>query len=402
MPAMAPRRLTFVRAAVALCAASALLPALAAAHSVAAPATPDPAWWAPRARLLTLTAAPERPAAARFADGLVGWGLLGPGAVTVHPGGPGGHYAALRDNTTLETPPLAVGRSEQVVLVTARAPVGSPLMHVSALAADGTTHVLGDLTPTASWDTFAFNATGLGGQIVRLLLDPVMGHTDAVDLARVGETEQVAPGMTLVRGAARRATGPPAGALLTVGGGPFQLRTALFSLPPDAATISVWIRGLSGRRPSVVLSAGSRRLGAAVAGRVWRAVRVPVASLRGRRIALTIASGDATGLQLAFIGTVQRAPLLHVKRFVAARPESPPGSPIGVVVTGSRALVGVRVALEQRRGSAWHRIGLAKLKSTGSRARLTVKLPRRATVRAVFTGNEAVAAGVSPVRTRHA
>jgi len=399
---MAPPRLTILRAAVALCAASSLLPALASARNSAAPAAPDPSWWAPGARLLALTTAPTHPAAARFAGGLAGWGLLGPGAVTVRVGGPGGHYAALRDNTTLETPPLAVGRGEQVVLVTARAPVGSPLVHVTALTADGTSHVLGDLDPTPSWDTFAFNATGLTGQSVRLLLDPVMGRQDAVDLARVGESEQVAAGVTLVRGAARRGTGPPAGALLTAAGGPFELRTASFTLASDASTVSVWIRSISGRRPSVVLGAGTRRLGDAVAGPTWRPVRVPVAALRGRRIALTIASDDSTGLQLAFIGTVQRAPLLHVRKFVAPAKDAPPGSPIGVVVTGSRALVGVRVALEQRRGSVWHRVGLAKLKSEGARARLTVKLPRRATVRAVFTGSEAVAAGVSPVRTRHA
>jgi hypothetical protein len=399
---MAPPRLTILRAAVALGAASSLLPALATAGSTAAPFAPDPSWWAPRARMLAPTTAPTRPAAARFAGGLAGWGLLGPGAVAVRVGGPGGHYAALRDNTTLETPPLAIGRGEQVVLVTARAPVGSPLVHVTAVAADGTSHVLGELDPTASWDTFAFNVAGLTGQSVRLLLDPVMGRQDAVDLARVGESEQVVAGMTLVRGAARRATGPPAGALLTAAGGPFELRTALFTLASDASTISVWIRSISSRRPSVVLSAGMRRLGDAVAGPTWRPVRVPVGALRGHRVALTIASGDSSGLQLAFIGTVQRAPSLHVKRFVAPAKGAPPGSPIGVVVTGSRALVGVRVALEQRRGSAWHRIGLAQLKGEGARARLTVKLPRRATVRAVFTGSEAVAAGVSPVRTRQA
>ena len=55
-----------------------------------------------------------------------------------------------------------------------------------------------------------------------------MGRQDAVDLARVGESEQVAAGMTLVRGAARRAVGLPAGALLTAGAGPFELRTATF------------------------------------------------------------------------------------------------------------------------------------------------------------------------------
>ena len=63
------------------------------------------------ARLLALSAAPSRPAVARFATGLAGWTLLGPGAVTVRAGGPGGHYAALRDNTTLETPPLAGRRA---------------------------------------------------------------------------------------------------------------------------------------------------------------------------------------------------------------------------------------------------------------------------------------------------
>jgi hypothetical protein len=399
---MASRRLLFLGAAVVACAVAGALPAAASARASAAPVAPDPAWWAPRARLLTLTAAPSRPADARFASGLAGWTLLGPGGVSVRMGGPGGHYAALRDNTTLETPPLAIGLAQQVVLITARAPVGSPLLHVTALSADGTPHVLGDLRPSASWDTFAFNAAGLAGQSVRLVLDPVMGRQDAVDLARVGESEQVAAGMRLVRGAARRAVGLPAGALLTASGGPFELRTGLFSLAADAMTVSVWIRGIAGQRPSVTLSAGGRRLGNAIAGKTWRPVRMPVAALRGRRIALTVASTDATGLQLAYVGTVQRAPALRVRRFVPAAPDAPPGSPIGVVVAGSRALVGVRVALEQRRGTTWRRVGMGKLKRTGARVKLMVKLPRRASVRAVFTGSEAVAAGVSPVRTRRA
>jgi hypothetical protein len=402
MPGMASRRLPFLCALVVACAVVSILPIAAAARSAAAPSAPDPSWWAPRARLLTVTAAPARPPAGRFAGGLTGWTLLGPGAVSVRAGGPGGHYAAVRDNTTLETPPLTVAAAQQVLLVTARAPVGSPLVHVSALLADGQARALGDLVPTASWDTYAFNAAGLAGQSVRLVLDPVMARQDAIDLARVGESEQVAAGMTFVRGAARRAIGPPAGALLTASPGPFQLRTARFTVAPDAVTVSVWIRGIGGRRPGIALSAGSRSLGTAIAGKLWRAVRVPVAALRGRSVTLTIASSDADGLQLAYIGTVQRSPGLHVRRFVAAKKGSPPGSPIGVVVTGSRILVGVRVALEQLRGSAWQRVGLAKLKPEGARARLTVKLPRHAVVRAVFTGSEAVAAGVSPVRTRKA
>ena len=131
-------------------------------------------------------------------------------------------------------------------------------------------------------------------------------------------------------------------------------------------------------------------------------MRVPVAALRGRRVALAITSADATGLQLAYVGTVQRAPALRVRRFVPADPDAPPTAPVGVVVTGSKALAGVRIALEQRRGAAWHRVGTARLERKGARAVLKVKLPKRAVVRAVFTGSEAVAAGVSPVRTRRA
>ena len=399
---MASRRLPYPRAVAAACMAAGALTTAGTAPGASPPSPPDPAWWAPNARLLVQSAAPSRPLAARFGTGLTGWTLLGPGAVTVRTGGPGGHYAALRDNTTLETPPLAIGPAQQVVLISARAPVGSPLVHVTALAVDGAAHPLGDLRPSASWDTFAFNAAGLTGQTVRLVLDPVMGRQDAVDLARVGESEQVAAGMTLVRGAARRAVGLPAGALLTAGAGPFELRTGLFRLAGDAATISVWIRGIAGLRPSVTLSAGKRTLGSAIAGRSWHAVRVPVAALRGRRVSLSVASNNAMGLQLAYVGTVQRAPALRVRRFLPAEPGSPAGAPIGVVVTGSLALAGVRVTLEQRRGAAWQRVGAALLKRKDARVKLTLKLPPRATVRAVFGGSEAVAAGTSPVRTRRA
>ncbi len=399
---MASRRLPFPRAVALACATAAALTVAAQGGAGAAPALPDPSWWAPRARLLTLTAAPTRPPAARFAAGLAGWSLLGPGAVTVRVGGPGGHYAALRDNTTLETPPLTVSPQQQVVLVTARAPVGAPLLHVSAVLPDGTPLPLGDLRPAASWDTYAFNAAGIAGQTVRLVLDPVMGRLDAVDLARVGESEQVAAGMRLVQGAARRAVGLPAGALLTASAGPFELRTGLFRVASDAATVSVWIRGIGGLRPSIALSAGGRPLGGAVAGPKWRAVRVPITALRGHRVSLSVASADASGLQLAYVGTVQRSPALRIVRFVRPPPTAPPGSRVGVVVAGSHALAGVRVSLEQRRGPVWKRIGAGTLKLAGARMKLMLKLPRHAAVRAVFTGSEAVAAGVSPVRTRRA
>jgi hypothetical protein len=399
---MASRRLPYLRAIAACCAACGVSASSTDAPAAMQAAPADPSWWAPDARLLASGAPPSRPLAARFGAGLTGWTLLGPGAVGVRTGGPGGHYAALRDNTTLETPPFRITRAQQVVLITARAPVGSPLLHVTAVGTGGAIHVLGDLRPNASWDTFAFNATGLGGQNVRLVLDPVMGRQDAVDLARVGESEQVAAGMTLVRGAARRASGLPAGALLTAGAGPFELRTGTFQLARDAATISVWIRGLAGLHPGITLRAGSRVLGSAIASKSWRAVRVPVAALRGRRVALSVASDNATGLQLAYVGTVQRAPALRVRRFLPPAADAPAGAPVGVVVTGSRALAGVRVTLERRHGAIWQRVGAAHLRSGDARAKLTVRLPARATVRAVFGGSEAVAAGTSPVRTRRA
>ena len=117
--------------------------------------------------------------------------------------------------------------------------------------------------------------------------------------------------------------GLPAGALLTASPGPFELRTAAFSLAGDAATISVWIRGIGGLRPTVALSAGKRALGTAIAGKSWHAFRVPVAALRGRRVSLSVASANAAGLQLAYVGTVQRAPGLRVRRFVPAAPMRP-------------------------------------------------------------------------------
>ena len=116
-----------------------------------------------------------------------------------------------------------------MLLITARAPVGSPLAaRHGDDGADGSPHVLGDLRPTASWDTFAFNAAGLTGQDVRLVLDPVMGRAGR-RRSRARGGERAGRGRhALVRGAARRAGGLPAGALLTASAGPFELRTGAF------------------------------------------------------------------------------------------------------------------------------------------------------------------------------
>ena len=266
--------------------------------------------------------------------------------------------------------------------------------------------MLGDLRPTASWDTFAFNAAGLAGRDVRLMLDPVMGRADAVDLARVGESEQVAAGMRLVRGAARRAVGAAGGRAADGRRRPVRAahRDASASRS-DAATVErLDPRHRRAAPAASTLSAGGRTLGSAIAGKSWRAVRVPVAALRGRRVALTVASADATGLQLAYVGTVQRAPALHVRRFVPAEPDAPPGQPDGRRGDRARARSPACAStLEQRAGSGPGSASApATLKVKGARVVLKVKLPRRAAVRAVFTGSEAVAAGTSPVRTRRA
>src|SRR5690349_15964352 len=131
---MASRRLPHLRALGVACAAACSACVVAPGLAATPPAAGDPAWWAPNARLLKQTTLPSRPVEARFAAGLSGWTLLGPGAVGVRSGGPGGHYAALRDNTTLESPPLTIVPGQQVVLISARAPVGSPLLHVAAVS----------------------------------------------------------------------------------------------------------------------------------------------------------------------------------------------------------------------------------------------------------------------------
>ena len=168
--------------------------------------------------------------------------------------------------------------------------------------------------------------------------------------------------MTLVRGAARRAAGPPAGALLTASGGPFELRTGLFTLATDAATVSVWMRGHLGTAAERRAERGGAR---ASAPRSQARPGAPCAcrsrSLRGHRVALTIASADATGLQLAYIGTVQRRPALHVQRFVAARPGSPVAARSASSSQARARSIGRahRARAASRRLVASHRLGQA-------------------------------------------
>ena len=136
---MASRRLPCLRAAVAACARRRRALAGAATAFAAAPAlAPDPSWWAPNARLLKQSALPSPPGRRALRHG--------PGGLDTARARRG-HGARRRSGRPLRRPARqhdardAAARpsstAQQVVLVSARAPVGSPLVHVTALGADG-------------------------------------------------------------------------------------------------------------------------------------------------------------------------------------------------------------------------------------------------------------------------
>ena len=338
------------------------LPAAAAALAGRRPPAPDPSWWAADARLLVA----ERSALATAsphasAPGSAGWSTAGPG---------GRHRARRRPGRPLRGAPrqhhardatAAVARAQQVLLITARAPVGSPLLHVTALGADGVAHVARRPPPDGELGHVRVQRGG-----------PRAGSGPAHARPRDGAAGR---GRSRARGGERAGRGrhaprarrraprrrPPGGR--APDGRRRPVRAAHGHVPrcaSDAATISVWIRGIAGLRPSVDAECGRAlaRLARSPARR-GGPVRVPVAALRGRRVALSVESKDATGLQLAYVGTVQRAPALRVKRFVPAAPDAPAGESDRRRGDRLAALAGVRVTLEQRRGAAWQRVGAA-------------------------------------------
>ena len=190
------------------------LVALALAPAAAA-APPDPRWWAPNATLLATPAPPGAgPANADFARALAGWTLVGAGHVSGRTGGPGGHYAAIRDNTTLVSSPWRVPATAQVMTLDVRTIYGRGALRVLARQPARPDVLLGVLEPGPSWGRRALNAAPVAGRRVQLVLDPVIPFTDGIDVARVGRTEQVAPGYALTRGAARRLAGGPGGRTL--------------------------------------------------------------------------------------------------------------------------------------------------------------------------------------------
>jgi hypothetical protein len=369
-------------------------PALASA-AVTLPAR-DPAWWSPDASLRLLPTAPVLgPPNALFDAGLSGWTLQGPGRIDVRTGGPAHHYAAIRDNTTLISTSWTPPASAQIVTLWARALHQRETLRVGALIA-GRTVVLGTIAPGLSWRRYALPATPIRGKPIALVLDPVMPFGGGIDVAAPGRTESPARGFVFDIGAATRVASGPDGISLAAEPGDFLLRGAPFQMPGDAATLSLWMRAQGGSAPQVSIEVSGQEIGRATPGPHWAPLRLDASTLRGRSVRLRVRSGDATGLQLALIGTVQRAPDLKV-----AKTRRDPKDPrmLHVVIRGPAGLASQSVRIEIERAGGFRAAAVVRLDATG-RARATLQAPlKRTAIRALYTGDEAFAPGVSPVRT---
>jgi hypothetical protein len=366
-----------------------------AGAAVSLPAS-DPAWWSPDASLRQVPPAPALgPPHALFDQGLAGWTMQGPGRIDVRAGGPAHHYAAIRDNTTLVSTSWTPPPSAQIVTLWARGLHGRETLRVGALIA-GRSVVLGTIAPGYSWRRYAFPATPVRGKPVQLVLDPVMPFGGGVDVAAPGRTEAPARGFVFDIGAATRLATGPDGVALAAEPGDFLLRGAPFHVPRDAATLSLWMRALGGSAPQVSLEVSGQEIGRATAGPRWTPVRIDASALRGHSVRLRVRSADATGLQLALIGTVQRVPSLQV-----AKTRRDPHDPrlLHVVIRGPAALAGQPLRLEIQRAGTFRASTVVRLDGSG-RAQAALQAPlKRTAIRVLYAGNEAFAPGVSAVRT---
>jgi hypothetical protein len=354
----------------------------------------DPAWWSPDASLRLAPPAPAvGPPHAMFDLGLTGWTLNGPGHVDVRAGGPAHHFAAIRDNTTLSstiwTPPAAA----QIVTVWARGLHQSEALRVGALIS-GHLVILGTIMPGLSWRRYALPATPIRGRPVSLVLDPVMPFGGGIDVAFPGHTETPARGFVFDIGAATRLPGGPDGETLSAEPGDLLIRGTPFTVPRDATTVSFWLKAKAGTAPQVSLQANGLELGRATATPNWLAVRLDATALRGHSVRLRVASEDAAGLQLALIGTVQRAAGIRI-----AKTRRDPKHPhvLHVVVRGPIGLSGpIRLDLQRATGG-FRAATFVRLDSEG-RAKATLEVPLKPTaIRASYAGSEAFSPGLSPV-----
>lgn len=356
----------------------------------------DPAWWSPDASLRVLpSAATIGPPHALFDASLTGWTLQGPGRVDVRAGGPAHHYAAIRDNTTLLSSSWTPPASAQIVTVWARSLHQRETLRVGALIA-GRTVVLGTIAPGLSWRRYAVPAAPIRGKPVSLVLDPVMPFGGGIDVAAPGRTETPARGFVFDIGAATRLAAGPDGAALAAEPGVFLLRGAPFQVPRDASTLSLWMRAQAGSTPQVSIEVAGRELGRATPDARWTPLRLDASTLRGRSVRLRVRSGDATGLQLALIGTVQRAPGLKV-----AKTRRDPLDPrlLHVVIRGPAGLAQETVRVEIQRAGGFRTATTVRLDGSG-RALVQLLAPlKRTAVRAIYAGSEAFAPGVSAARS---
>jgi hypothetical protein len=364
--------------------------------------TRDPAWWSPGASLrLVPPPATSGPLHANFDAGLIGWKLVGPGRVDVRAGGPAHHYAAIRDNTTLVADPWTAPSTAQIVTLWARGLHQKEALRVGAMV-DGRLVVLGTIAPGLSWRRYALPATPIRGRSVSLVLDPVMPFGDGIDVAAAGRTQAPARGFVFDVGAATRLVGGPDGDALAAEPGDFLLRGAPFTIPRDATTISLWMRTQGGTAPQVSVEASGLELGRATPGARWAPLRLDATALRGHSIRLRVRADDAAGLQLALIGTVQRAPALRVAK--ATRDPKDP-TIMHVVIRGPAGLAGQPLTVEvQRVGATTFRDAATVRLDASGRAPAALHVPlKRTAIRVLFAGDEAFSPGVSvPRPVRHA
>jgi hypothetical protein len=361
-------------------------------------ASAQPTWWTPNAALRDQAVLPGvGPPDADFTQKLTGWTIRGPGKVDVRSGGPSGFYAALRDNSTLVSGEFTPAPATQVLTLQLRALQGHAALRVLAELTDRPEPLLlATVEPGKSWAAASVNARELAGHSVRLVLDPVIALGDGIDVTVAGRPEVPAPRFSLSSGSILRSHGGPAGTFLAAQPGPLLLAGATIRIPKDAVTASVWVHGAAGRTPSVDLLAGNRLLGTTTAGPVWQPLRVPVAALRGRNVRLAVRSVDAAGLQLTWIGTVQRAPAL---RFTVARRDQ---KRVLLKVAATQALAYQQVRVERAVGAGWAFVTRLQLRVDGT-AETLVKLVGRPLLRLTFDGSESVHPGQSvPTRVKPA
>jgi hypothetical protein len=208
----------------------------------------------------------------------------------------------VRGDVTLVSPPVAVPAGTQVLRLALRAPGGGGLVLVSARPeAGGPDVALGVLEPGARRASLAVPVpVTLGGQTVRVVVDPVPALGTSLEVHRVGPLTAPIPGWSAgaglldVRGARGRRT-------VRVADTALKLTAPAYRPPARTRALLVDIRGDGVLRAR---AGGAGRLARATDR--WRTVRVPLRARPGAvRLTLTAKPGPG-GMQLRRLGVVER------------------------------------------------------------------------------------------------